>query len=99
VRATRKGPKHGDPVTAVTAEEMRTSAPDVYAAGDCAEMPHAVTGEPDWVPLGLTANRAGRAVGQTVAGDPEPVGAIAGTAVLKAFDLECGRTGLIDADE
>jgi len=76
----------------------RTSAPNVYAAGDCAEMSHVVTGEPDWVPLGLTANRAGRAVGQTVAGDPEPVGGIAGTAVLKAFDLECGRTGLIDVD-
>jgi NADPH-dependent 2,4-dienoyl-CoA reductase/sulfur reductase-like enzyme len=59
-------------------------------------MTHAVTGEPDWVPLGLTANRAGRAVGQTVAGDPEPVGDIAGTAVLKAFDLECGRTGIVD---
>jgi len=50
------------------------------------------------VPLGLTANRAGRAIGQTVAGDPSPVGEIAGTAVLKAFDLECGRTGIIDHD-
>ena len=76
----------------------RTSLPDVYAAGDCAEKTHAVTGEPDWVPLGLTANRAGRAIGQTVAGDPEPVGEIAGTAVLKVFDLECGRTGLLDHD-
>ena len=76
----------------------RTAAENVYAAGDCAEMRHAVTGEPDWVPLGLTANRAGRAVGQTVAGDPEPVGAIAGTAVVKAFELECGRAGLLDPE-
>jgi NADPH-dependent 2,4-dienoyl-CoA reductase/sulfur reductase-like enzyme len=59
-------------------------------------MRHAVTGEPDWVPLGLTANRAGRAIGQTVAGDPEPVGDIAGTGVVKAFELECGRTGILD---
>jgi NADPH-dependent 2,4-dienoyl-CoA reductase/sulfur reductase-like enzyme len=76
----------------------RTSVDDVYAAGDCAEMRHAVTGDPDWVPLGLTANRAGRAIGQTVAGDPEPVGSIAGTAVVKAFELECGRTGILDHD-
>ena len=76
----------------------RTAAENVYAAGDCAEMRHAVTGEPDWVPLGLTANRAGRAIGQTVAGDPEPVGAIAGTAVVKAFELECGRAGLLDPE-
>ncbi|WP_256300920.1 FAD-dependent oxidoreductase [Haloarchaeobius salinus] len=72
-----------------------TSVDGVYAAGDCAEMRHTVTGSPAWVPLGLTANRAGRAVGQTVAGDPTPVGAIAGTAVVKAFDMECGRTGLV----
>jgi NADPH-dependent 2,4-dienoyl-CoA reductase/sulfur reductase-like enzyme len=77
-------------------EYGQTSVENVYAAGDCAEMTHAVTGDPDWVPLGLTANRAGRAIGQTVAGNPEPVGDIAGTAVVKAFELECGRTGIID---
>jgi NADPH-dependent 2,4-dienoyl-CoA reductase/sulfur reductase-like enzyme len=57
-----------------------------------------VTGEEAWVPLGLTANRAGRAIGTTVAGDPTPVGGIAGTAVVKAFDVECGRVGLLDPD-
>jgi NADPH-dependent 2,4-dienoyl-CoA reductase/sulfur reductase-like enzyme len=88
----------GDSGAIVTDEYGHTTVDGIYAAGDCAEMDHVVTGEPDWVPLGLTANRAGRAIGQTVAGDPEPVGEIAGTAVLKAFDLECGRTGLVDHD-
>ncbi len=74
----------------------RTSRENIYAAGDCAEMRHTVTGEPDWVPLGLTANRAGRAIGQTVAGTPTPVGDIAGTAAVKAFEMECGRTGILD---
>ncbi|MXR51767.1 FAD-dependent oxidoreductase [Halovenus sp. WSH3] len=82
----------------VTDEYGRTAVEGIYAAGDCAENRHTVTGENDWVPLGLTANRAGRAIGQTVAGEPAPVGEIAGTAVLKAFDLECGRTGIIDHD-
>ncbi|MFB6092210.1 MAG: FAD-dependent oxidoreductase [Haloquadratum sp.] len=76
----------------------RTSVGDVYAAGDVAEMPHGVTGEPTWDPLGLPANRAGRAIGSTVAGDPTPVGQVVGTAMLKAFDLECGRSGLLDHD-
>lgn len=80
-------------------EYGRTNREHVYAAGDCAEMAHVVTGDPAWVPLGLTANRAGRAIGQTVAGSPTPVGSIAGTAVVKAFDLECGRTGIIAHDE
>ena len=76
----------------------RTSLPDVYAAGDCATARHAVTGEPDWVPLGLTANRAGRAIGATVAGDPTPVGDIAGTAAVKAFDAEAARVGILDRE-
>ena len=77
----------------------RTSLPDVYAAGDCATARHAVTGEPDWVPLGLTANRAGRAIGATVAGDSTPVGDIAGTAAVKAFDAEAARVGILDPEE
>jgi NADPH-dependent 2,4-dienoyl-CoA reductase/sulfur reductase-like enzyme len=82
-----------------TDEHGRTTLPAVYAAGDVATARHAVTGTETWVPLGLTANRAGRAIGATVAGDPTPVGDVAGTAVVKAFDLECGRVGLVDPDE
>ncbi|MFB6298543.1 MAG: FAD-dependent oxidoreductase [Salinirussus sp.] len=81
-----------------TDDHGRTAVEGVYAAGDCATMTHAVTGEADWVPLGLTANRAGRAIGATVAGDPTPVGDVAGTAVVKAFDCEAGRTGLTDEE-
>ncbi|WP_254271564.1 FAD-dependent oxidoreductase [Haloarcula marina] len=81
---------------AVAVDEYgQTNVDTVYAAGDCSEDRHAVTGASTWVPLGLTANRAGRAIGQTVAGRPEPVGDVAGTAVVKAFELECGRAGLV----
>jgi NADPH-dependent 2,4-dienoyl-CoA reductase/sulfur reductase-like enzyme len=90
------GVELGDSGAVEIDEHGRTNREHVYAAGDCAEMRHAVTGDADWVPLGLTANRAGRAIGQTVAGDPEPVGDIAGTAAVKAFELECGRTGILD---
>ena len=80
-------------------EYGETTVDGVYAAGDCAEDRHVVTGEPSWVPLGLTANRAGRAIGQTLAGTPTETGGIAGTAVVKAFDEECGRAGIVDAEE
>jgi len=86
----------GDSGAVAVDDHGRTSVDGVYAAGDCAEARHAVTGDFDWVPLGLTANRAGRAIGQTVAGDPKRTGDIAGTAVVKAFDQECGRTGIVD---
>ncbi len=86
----------GETGAIATNEYGETIRTGVYAAGDCAEMQHVVTGTPEWVPLGLTANRAGRAIGQTVAGNPTQVGDIAGTAVVKAFELECGRTGILD---
>ncbi|MFB6253560.1 MAG: FAD/NAD(P)-binding oxidoreductase, partial [Halobacteriaceae archaeon] len=70
--------KCGDSEAIRTDKYGRTNVDDIFAAGDCAEMRHTVTGEMTWVPLGLTANRAGRAIGNTVAGSPTPVGEIAG---------------------
>lgn len=90
--------------SAIAVDEYgRTNAPDVYAAGDCATAEHVVTDKQAWVPLGLTANRAGRAVGATIGSsgetEPEPTGGIAGTAVVKAFEQECGRTGILNHEE
>ncbi|MGM0387681.1 MAG: FAD-dependent oxidoreductase [Natrinema limicola] len=88
------------PTGAVATDEYgRTNYENVYAAGDCAEARHVVTGEPDHVPLALTANRAGRAIGQTITGDPTPTGEIAGTAIVKAFELGAARTGLTDEEQ
>jgi len=96
--AADAGIELGETGAIATDEYGQTNYENVYAAGDCAEARHVVTGEPDHVPLALTANRAGRAIGQTVAGDPESVGEIAGTAIVKAFDLGAARTGLLDEE-
>jgi len=96
--AAEAGVELGESGAIATDEYGRTNLEHVYAAGDCAEMTNVVTGDPDHVPLALTANRAGRAIGQTVTGTPTPVGPIAGTAAVKAFDLEAARTGLIDEE-
>ncbi|MEF8881049.1 MAG: FAD-dependent oxidoreductase [Halapricum sp.] len=97
--AEEAGIELGETGAIATDEYGRTNVENVYAAGDVAEMDHVVTGEPDHVPLALTANRAGRAVGQTVTGTETPVGEIAGTAVVKAFDLAAARTGITDEEE
>jgi NADPH-dependent 2,4-dienoyl-CoA reductase/sulfur reductase-like enzyme len=94
--AEAAGTELGETGAIATDEYGRTSVEGAFAAGDCAEARHVVTGEPDHVPLALTANRAGRAIGQTMAGDETPVGEIAGTAVVKAFDLTAARTGIVD---
>ena len=94
--AEEAGIEIGETGAIATDEYGRTNEENVYAAGDCAEAENVVTGEPDHVPLALTANRAGRAIGSTVSGDPTETGGTAGTAIVKAFELGAARTGVLD---
>ena len=73
---------------------LRTSVPDIFAAGDCADAYDIVTGRKTWIPLALRANRSGWAVADNVCGKNMALPGIAGTAVFKVFDLEVARTGL-----
>jgi NADPH-dependent 2,4-dienoyl-CoA reductase/sulfur reductase-like enzyme len=73
---------------------LLTSDASIYAAGDCADAYHVVTGEKTWIPLALRANRAGWAVADNVCGGNVELGGVAGTAVFKVFALEVARTGL-----
>jgi len=73
---------------------MQTSDEHIYAAGDCADAFHVVTGQRTWVPLALRANRAGWAVADNITGKRVELEGIAGTAVFKVFDLQVARTGL-----
>ncbi|UPV77221.1 FAD-dependent oxidoreductase (plasmid) [Halorussus limi] len=93
------GVQLGETGAIATDTYRETNLPDVYAAGDCAETEHVVTGEPAYVPLALTANRHGRAIGQTVAGEPTEGGGTAGTAAVKAFEMEAARTGVLNHEE
>jgi NADPH-dependent 2,4-dienoyl-CoA reductase/sulfur reductase-like enzyme len=96
--AEAAGIELGETGAIATDASRETNLPDVYAAGDCAEAEHVVTGEAVYVPLALTANRHGRAIGQTVAGRPTEGGGVAGTAAVKAFEMEAARTGILDHD-
>ncbi|MEE4354830.1 MAG: FAD-dependent oxidoreductase [Desulfococcaceae bacterium] len=77
---------------------MRTSLPDIYAAGDCADAFHVITGERTWIPLALRANRAGWAVADNVCGIATELPGIVGTAVFKVFDMQVARTGLTEKE-
>jgi NADPH-dependent 2,4-dienoyl-CoA reductase/sulfur reductase-like enzyme len=78
-------------------DQQRTSAPDVFAAGDCAEAFHKVLGKPAWIPLALTANRAGRVAGATICGEEDRFPGIVGSAVTRVFELTIARTGIDEA--
>ena len=73
---------------------QRTADKNVYAAGDCADAFHVVTGKRTWIPLALRANRAGWAVADNVCGIDRRLIGLVGSAVFKVFDLEVARTGL-----
>jgi NADPH-dependent 2,4-dienoyl-CoA reductase/sulfur reductase-like enzyme len=77
-----------------TDSTLRTSLPEVYAAGDCAEALHLVTGEPAYIPLGSTANKQGRVAGTNAAGGQETFGGVVGTMAVRAFDLAAACAGL-----
>ena len=77
---------------------LRTTDESVYAAGDCADAFHVVTGERTWIPLALRANRAGYAVADNVTGGHAQLQGVAGTAVFKVFDMQVARTGLSAAE-
>jgi NADPH-dependent 2,4-dienoyl-CoA reductase/sulfur reductase-like enzyme/rhodanese-related sulfurtransferase len=75
-------------------DHMRTSDPDIYAAGDCAECMDRMTGKPCYVPLGSTANKQGRVVAVNICGGDDVFPGIVGSSICKVFDYCVGRTGL-----
>jgi len=77
---------------------LKTADEDIYAAGDCADAYHVVTGKKTWIPLALRANRAGWAVADNITGKAVALPGVAGTAVFKVFDLEVARTGIFDKE-
>jgi NADPH-dependent 2,4-dienoyl-CoA reductase/sulfur reductase-like enzyme len=75
-------------------QRMRTSAPRVWAAGDCAEKHHRVSRAPVAIALGTHANKEGRVAGINIGGGYATFPGVVGTAVSKICSLEIARTGL-----
>ncbi len=75
-------------------ERTETNLAGVYAAGDCAETTHLVTGSPIYLPLGTTANKMGRVAGACAAGARETFPGVVGTSIVRVCGLGVGLTGL-----
>jgi NADPH-dependent 2,4-dienoyl-CoA reductase/sulfur reductase-like enzyme len=73
---------------------MRTSIEGVWAAGDCVESVHRLSGQRVVVALGTHANKQGRVAGINLGGGYATFPGVIGTAVTKVCDLEVARTGL-----
>jgi NADPH-dependent 2,4-dienoyl-CoA reductase/sulfur reductase-like enzyme/rhodanese-related sulfurtransferase len=78
-------------------EFLQTSDPEIYAGGDCVENTCLITGSKVYVPLGSTANKHGRVIGDNVTGGKTTFPGVASTAVFKVLDYNVGKTGLNSA--
>lgn len=81
-----------------TDDRMETNVRGVYAAGDCAEVTHLVTGRPTYIPLGTTANKCGRVAGANAAGGRERFPGIVGTSIVGIFGMGFATSGLSVAE-
>jgi rhodanese-related sulfurtransferase len=77
---------------------MRTDDSRIYACGDCCENVNLITDKAVYAPLGSTANKQGRVAGTYAAGGHSPFFGIVGTAIVKVFNLNVGKTGLTEAE-
>ena len=78
----------------VVNERMQTSDPAIYAAGDCVDIIHLITGKRCCAPFGSLANKEGRVAGDNLAGIPSVFKGTVGSFVMKVFDLSVGSVGL-----
>jgi NADPH-dependent 2,4-dienoyl-CoA reductase/sulfur reductase-like enzyme len=92
--AAEAGAETGPNGALIVDDRMRTSLPDVLAAGDCVALHHLVLGRPAFIPLGPAANKTGRVAGTVAAGGDMRFPGVLGTAVVKVFDLAVARTGI-----
>ena len=81
-----------------TDRHLRTSAPDIFAAGDCTVHHHLVLGRPVYIPLATSANKGGRIAAENMMGGNATFSGILGTAIVKTFDYTMAITGLTDGD-
>jgi NADPH-dependent 2,4-dienoyl-CoA reductase/sulfur reductase-like enzyme len=91
--ATAAGVETGRTGAIRTDDRMETNLRGVYAAGDCAEVTHLVSGRPAWIPLGTTANKCGRIAGANAAGARERFTGIVGTSIVSIFGTGFATTG------
>ena len=78
-------------------KKAETNVADIYAAGDCATVPHMISGEDVYIPLATGANKLGRVAGVNMAGGKAVYPGSLGSACVKVMEYEAAKTGLDEA--
>ncbi len=87
------------PTGAIAVDDgMRTSDPDIYAGGDCVENVNVISGEKVFAPMGSTANKHGRVIGDNICGGSATFRGTLGSVAVKVLDMNVAKTGLTERD-
>jgi NADPH-dependent 2,4-dienoyl-CoA reductase/sulfur reductase-like enzyme len=78
--------------------ELQTSDPDIYAAGDCATSINRITGMNEWQPLAQIANKMGRIAGSNITGKKIKFKGGLNTTLVKIMDYEVGMCGFSNSE-
>ena len=92
--AKEAGLELGQKGSIVTDAHMRTSDPDIYAAGDAVEVRHFVTGAKTLIALAGPANKQGRIAADNICDGNSEYRGSQGSSVVKVFSLTAAATGI-----
>jgi len=92
--AEKAGIRLGPSGAIAVSDELETSVSSIYAAGNCAECTHLVTGRPTTIPLGTVAAKQGRIAGENLAGRRSRFAGALGTSLVRVLGVTAAATGL-----
>jgi NADPH-dependent 2,4-dienoyl-CoA reductase/sulfur reductase-like enzyme len=79
-------------------QKLKTSDPNIYAAGDNIEVINKITGQNDYIPLATYAQQMGHIAGENAAGGNSVARPIVKNVVVKIFDKYLVSVGLSSAE-
>lgn len=83
---------------AIVTDEFSRAYEDIFAIGDCATVYNPILKKPSFIALATTANKAGRALADRLAGNEVHFPGMIGSSSVKILDYEMARTGLSEKE-
>lgn len=79
-------------------ENLESSLPHIYAVGDVCEHKSLIDGSEIYRPLGSTANKMGRILGDILTGNRNTFRGVLGTSIIKILNLSVALTGFTEKE-
>lgn len=79
-------------------QKLRTSDPNIFAAGDCIEIVNRITGKPEYLPLATIAHQTGHIAGENAAGGNTAFQPVVKNIAVKFFGKSLVSVGLNSAE-